>query len=125
MWLSSPFPATVLLAFFFFLMIRRPPRSTLFPYTTLFRSRPRRAPRRAVEVREQRRPVRHERHVVPHAVGDGAAEGEVGVACPEGGLPAPEVEIAALAHGDHRLVCRSRRVEHPGHQSESRPERDP
>src|SRR6266496_6090181 len=27
---------------FFFLMIRRPPRSTLFPYTTLFRSRPRR-----------------------------------------------------------------------------------
>src|SRR2546425_6847846 len=26
-------------SFFFFLMIRRPPRSTLFPYTTLFRSR--------------------------------------------------------------------------------------
>src|SRR5574340_1547503 len=26
---------------FFFLMIRRPPRSTLFPYTTLFRSTPR------------------------------------------------------------------------------------
>src|SRR6266496_5644512 len=26
--------------FFFFLMIRRPPRSTLFPYTTLFRPRP-------------------------------------------------------------------------------------
>src|SRR5258708_3514700 len=29
------------LSLFFFLMIRRPPRSTLFPYTTLFRSRPR------------------------------------------------------------------------------------
>src|SRR5258707_5415159 len=28
-----------MLARFFFLMIRRPPRSTLFPYTTLFRSR--------------------------------------------------------------------------------------
>src|SRR3989441_12384876 len=27
-------------SFFFFLMIRRPPRSTLFPYTTLFRSLP-------------------------------------------------------------------------------------
>src|SRR5947199_4526984 len=27
-------------SFFFFLMIRRPPRSTLFPYTTLFRSYP-------------------------------------------------------------------------------------
>src|SRR5207248_11762068 len=35
--LSSLFllPSTI---FFFFLMIRRPPRSTLFPYTTLFRS---------------------------------------------------------------------------------------
>src|SRR5438876_7387807 len=28
----------LLFLFFFFLMIRRPPRSTLFPYTTLFRS---------------------------------------------------------------------------------------
>src|SRR5471030_3477863 len=27
-------------SYFFFLMIRRPPRSTLFPYTTLFRSGP-------------------------------------------------------------------------------------
>src|SRR5256885_17231270 len=34
-----------LVLFFFFLMIRRPPRSTLFPYTTLFRS-PSRAPGR-------------------------------------------------------------------------------
>src|SRR5450432_4371043 len=31
---SSP----ICFVFFFFLMIRRPPRSTLFPYTTLFRS---------------------------------------------------------------------------------------
>src|SRR2546426_10886058 len=31
----TSFPSTL---FFFFLMIRRPPRSTLFPYTTLFRS---------------------------------------------------------------------------------------
>src|SRR3712207_7557126 len=30
--------------FFFFLMIRRPPRSTLFPYTTLFRSASTRTP---------------------------------------------------------------------------------
>src|SRR5256885_14707018 len=29
----------IVFLFFFFLMIRRPPRSTLFPYTTLFRSR--------------------------------------------------------------------------------------
>src|SRR3712207_9510972 len=30
----------LLVSLFFFLMIRRPPRSTLFPYTTLFRSEP-------------------------------------------------------------------------------------
>src|SRR5689334_24484110 len=30
--------------YFFFLLIRRPPRSTLFPYTTLFRSRLGRSP---------------------------------------------------------------------------------
>src|SRR5438132_13349734 len=30
--------ALLFLSLFFFLMIRRPPRSTLFPYTTLFRS---------------------------------------------------------------------------------------
>src|SRR2546430_11416125 len=35
----QPFTSTLL---FFFLMIRRPPRSTLFPYTTLFRSQSRR-----------------------------------------------------------------------------------
>src|SRR5256885_4543729 len=35
------------IVFFFFLMIRRPPRSTLFPYTTLFRSHPRFAPRKS------------------------------------------------------------------------------
>src|SRR5256885_3785648 len=34
--LAARTPTT--LTFFFFLMIRRPPRSTLFPYTTLFRS---------------------------------------------------------------------------------------
>src|SRR2546422_11327923 len=36
--LSSLHYLHVLILFFFFLMIRRPPRSTLFPYTTLFRS---------------------------------------------------------------------------------------
>src|SRR5256885_14003567 len=32
------FPSDQFFFLFFFLMIRRPPRSTLFPYTTLFRS---------------------------------------------------------------------------------------
>src|SRR5436190_18537561 len=39
------------LIFFFFLMIRRPPRSTLFPYTTLFRSLRDRALRHRAERR--------------------------------------------------------------------------
>src|SRR2546425_11253060 len=62
---------------FFFLMIRRPPRSTLFPYTTLFRSRadrPRAGARgvgdgsrcpggaRGVGVRLLQQPVRSEEH---------------------------------------------------------------
>src|SRR2546427_12905322 len=46
--------------FFFFLMIRRPPRSTLFPYTTLFRS----VGTGAIphHHRTRGRPVRHHRH---------------------------------------------------------------
>src|SRR3712207_8134621 len=51
-----------MLLYFFFLMIRRPPRSTLFPYTTLFRSGQRVEPvrrraeqRRDAERRGQRR----------------------------------------------------------------------
>src|SRR5690349_22537715 len=37
--LPSLSPSLPFYILFFFLMIRRPPRSTLFPYTTLFRSR--------------------------------------------------------------------------------------
>src|SRR5256885_8358223 len=60
----SWFPDEVDLWVFFFLMIRRPPRSTLFPYTTLFRSVPallpgghprRRAGVRGVRLRGRRR----------------------------------------------------------------------
>src|SRR6266853_3179573 len=36
--MTLPFQSPQRHSFFFFLMIRRPPRSTLFPYTTLFRS---------------------------------------------------------------------------------------
>src|SRR5215469_8631836 len=38
---SAPARPSASRSVFFFLMIRRPPRSTLFPYTTLFRPRPR------------------------------------------------------------------------------------
>ena len=37
-WCLFLFVVCLLFVLFFFLMIRRPPRSTLFPYTTLFRS---------------------------------------------------------------------------------------
>src|SRR5687767_15335114 len=49
---------------FFFLMIRRPPRSTLFPYTTLFRSCPRspRTARRRSRRRSQTCRPRSEEH---------------------------------------------------------------
>src|SRR3712207_7638071 len=48
------YSATKMLLHFFFLMIRRPPRSTLFPYTTLFRSTepPKRLPPNEFTVRK-------------------------------------------------------------------------
>src|SRR2546428_13433448 len=55
------------LYFFFFLMIRRPPRSTLFPYTTLFRSVP--SPDPAGAEPPRRIDVRHGEH-------QGAAESQ-------------------------------------------------
>src|SRR5258708_3498644 len=42
----------------FFLMIRRPPRSTLFPYTTLFRSAPRPRRPRVIPLRDLERALR-------------------------------------------------------------------
>src|SRR5690242_21878951 len=59
------------LSFFFFLMIRRPPRSTLFPYTTLFRSCQLRnvvgqvVGEEAPDVRERGAPLLHRGHEHP------------------------------------------------------------
>src|SRR5215467_15733784 len=55
--------------FFFFLMIRRPPRSTLFPYTTLFRSHRR---------LDDRRPGGHgaDRQLRADHPGDGPGRGD-------------------------------------------------
>src|SRR6266850_5458428 len=49
----TPYDSIVFEFFFFFLMIRRPPRSTLFPYTTLFRSRRAPSPARPVHTRHR------------------------------------------------------------------------
>src|SRR2546422_8816563 len=51
--------------FFFFLMIRRPPRSTLFPYTTLFRSLPRARVARGTQL------LRRDRKLSARAAPDG------------------------------------------------------
>src|SRR5258708_20233579 len=75
---------------FFFLMIRRPPRSTLFPYTTLFRSR--RLPRRrSASDSVQRTAVR---------AGTNPARG-----APRSGRWRSEEHTSELQSPDH-LVCR-------------------
>src|SRR6266511_6338961 len=51
---------------FFFLMIRRPPRSTLFPYTTLFRSHRRPAPPPSQRIPRRRRPGPGRRRPLGH-----------------------------------------------------------
>src|SRR6516162_10016121 len=60
----APVPLPKLILSFFFLMIRRPPRSTLFPYTTLFRSASPSWPPagRAEPLAGQHREVRSEEH---------------------------------------------------------------
>src|SRR3712207_7353074 len=78
---------------FFFLMIRRPPRSTLFPYTTLFRSRRRHrrdAGRRGAAIR-----------------GDGAgrADEPAGAARPGATHPRSEEHTSELQSRQY-LVCR-------------------
>src|SRR6266853_2808917 len=54
-------PSIIYFTYFFFLMIRRPPRSTLFPYTTLFRSIRPYPTRDAGELEYQRGPRRDSR----------------------------------------------------------------
>src|SRR5258707_7032482 len=71
---------TRLPAIFFFLMIRRPPRSTLFPYTTLFRSF--------------------------HAVGDVAAEQREPFTAERRGLLLRSEEHTSELQSRQYLVCR-------------------
>src|SRR3712207_7422612 len=88
----------------FFLMIRRPPRSTLFPYTTLFRS-----PHvgRGVPVAGEQRPVRRRdprRHVHPLP---GAVQPPAQLAGepPMSELPRSEEHTSELQSRQY-LVCR-------------------
>src|SRR3712207_9526276 len=69
---------------FFFLMIRRPPRSTLFPYTTLFRSR-----------RSRQAGGAHGQDV-GQVVGDQAERVALVVAGVDAAVPRPAVEARRL-----------------------------
>src|SRR2546425_9251696 len=70
-------------ALIFFLMIRRPPRSTLFPYTTLFRSP---APG-TLAAGERRRRARRERAPRPQRRGVVRASGRSGARPGDGASP--------------------------------------
>src|SRR2546426_6088137 len=84
--------------FFFFLMIRRPPRSTLFPYTTLFRSH--RAP--PADARSRTR-IPSDREQLAGAPGE-ARRHRVAARCgtPQGAAPAAPDRHRALPGGTAR-----------------------
>src|SRR2546429_7822133 len=98
-----------MITFFFFLMIRRPPRSTLFPYTTLFRSHARR--RRAGRLRAPRTRARG-----PHRArgrGDRAGDRSPAPLVPGRGVARARGAGEAGAAGD------------PEHQRPAAPAREP
>src|SRR3712207_7818186 len=90
-----------MLRIFFFLMIRRPPRSTLFPYTTLFRSR-RRAPAGAL-----RAPSRRGRRRRPGLFGSSVLQFRVDTGHAQSSPPASRSEEhTSELQSRQYLVCR-------------------
>src|SRR5437764_14998423 len=93
----SPLLSSHLPSYFFFFMLRRPPRSTLFPYTTLFRShRP--------GARHLPAPVRHPREAwAASAIGERSAQRAIrGAQC----RPARSEEHTSELQSPMYLVCR-------------------
>src|SRR3712207_7755136 len=86
--------------FFFFLMIRRPPRSTLFPYTTLFRSLFARWLRAAVEAGVQ------EPHALTVATADAAGTPSSRVGILKDVVDGRSEEHTAELQSRQYLVCR-------------------
>src|SRR2546430_9836412 len=86
--------------FFFFLMIRRPPRSTLFPYTTLFRSERVIWQLRIERMRGAERAVTENRMAVGRRIGD-----HVGAHCAAGAGARSEEHTSEL-QSQSNLVCR-------------------
>src|SRR5688572_33110166 len=78
---------------FFFLMIRRPPRSTLFPYTTLFRS-----PERIAEHESSfDQPARHDAAALEH---------ELALGLQQQGADLRSEEHTSELQSQSNLVCR-------------------
>src|SRR3712207_8854954 len=84
---------------FFFLMIRRPPRSTLFPYTTLFRSGHGHGGGQHPEGQHPQRPAAGPEHPLGDGGGGGGDHEQL-----EGG-PRSEEKTAGLQSRQY-LVCR-------------------
>src|SRR6266508_3712619 len=86
--------------FFFFLMIRRPPRSTLFPYTTLFRSHD----RPATDLADRHLGIR-----IPECTADEIVGHEVGVVVaptPAGEEPIDRGQVTAQPLRQQQLPTR-------------------
>src|SRR2546429_2147389 len=110
----DPHPASL----FFFLMIRRPPRSTLFPYTTLFRSK-------SIQgLRSRDREFRSRAIVGPHAKLDrkstrlNSSHGYISYAvfCLKKNIAIPVTE-----HFEHALALPDQAGEHPVGRGVGRP----
>src|SRR5256885_11366053 len=84
---------------FFFLMIRRPPRSTLFPYPTLFRSEPEGIDAIFVLGRDQPRQTRLQ---LRPALGEGPLQRRAGA----GGASGRSEEHTSELQSPCNLVCR-------------------
>src|SRR3989442_12404164 len=90
---------------FFFLMIRRPPRSTLFPYTTLFRSCVAAGAGIAVVPRSVHRVSRGERDVTAHPLPAAVAKARTCLVWPRGhqsiALDALRAELRKASRTSH------------------------
>src|SRR3712207_8736465 len=93
------------MSFFFFLMIRRPPRSTLFPYTTLFRS-PDAGPAAAAPRRRRAGFQRHQGH--PGTAGGTARRGAYRRDAPQAGGAAQLVGVRPERSEEHTSELQSR-----------------
>src|SRR6266511_4764633 len=91
---------------FFFLMIRRPPRSTLFPYTTLFRSRGACRPSRSRSYARFRRHRRPEEESLPLSCSSTPQSSWLAIASWLLGIDFDRAEHVAVSAAANGLIAR-------------------